>query len=84
MCIQLLSDRIEKAGENLDEALERIRALVEPIVPPKNTLQYQQYFCAVEQGNAEQLKAKGIDDFQLTYALDTLRRTAPNAMARRN
>ena len=33
---------------------------------------------------AEQLKAKGIDDFQLTYALDTLRRTAPNAMARRN
>ncbi|ANY18964.1 Carboxy-terminal processing protease CtpB precursor [Tsuneonella dongtanensis] len=33
---------------------------------------------------AEQLKAKGIDDFQLTYALDTLRRTAPNAIARRN
>ena len=24
---------------------------------PKNTLQYQQYFCAAEQGNAEQLKA---------------------------
>ena len=53
----LLSDRIEKARENLDEALERIRALVEPVAPPKNTLQYQQYFCAAEQGNAEQLKA---------------------------
>ncbi|MCI4674579.1 type I restriction endonuclease subunit R [Candidatus Mycolicibacterium alkanivorans] len=53
----LLSDRIEKARENLDEALERIRALVEPVAPPKNTLQYQQYFCATEQGNAEQLKA---------------------------
>jgi type I restriction enzyme R subunit len=53
----LLSDRIEKARENLDEALERIRALVEPVAPPKNTLQYQQYFCAMEQGNAEQLKA---------------------------
>jgi carboxyl-terminal processing protease len=31
---------------------------------------------------AEQLKAKGIDDFQLNYALETLRRTSPNAIAR--
>ena len=38
----------------------------------------------IEKLSDEQLKAKGIDDFQLTYALDTLRRTAPNAMARRN
>ena len=29
------------------------------------------------------LKAKGIDDFQLNYALETLRRTSPNAVARR-
>lgn len=53
----LLSDRIEKAREDLDQALEKIRALCEPVAPPKNTLQYQQYFCAREQGNAEQLKA---------------------------
>ncbi len=53
----LLSDRVEKAREDLDDALERIRALVEPVAPPKNTRQYQQYFCAVEQGNAQQLKA---------------------------
>jgi type I restriction enzyme R subunit len=53
----LLSDRIEKAREDLDEALERIRAICEPVAPPKNTLQYQQYFCAREPGNAEQLKA---------------------------
>lgn len=53
----LLSDRVEKAREDLDEALEKIRALCEPVEPPKNTLQYQQYFCAREQGNAEQLKA---------------------------
>jgi type I restriction enzyme R subunit len=52
----LLKDRIEKAREDLDEALERIRALVEPVEPPKNTLQYQQYFCAKESGNAAQLK----------------------------
>ncbi|MGN6496932.1 MAG: S41 family peptidase [Tsuneonella sp.] len=33
---------------------------------------------------AQQLKAKGIEDFQLSYALDTLRHTTPNAIARRN
>jgi type I restriction enzyme R subunit len=52
----LLSDRIDKAREDLDEALEMIRALCEPVEPPKNTLQYQKYFCADEYGNAEQLK----------------------------
>lgn len=31
---------------------------------------------------AEELKAKGVEDFQLHYALETLRRTAPSAMAR--
>ncbi len=36
------------------------------------------------QMTAEQLKEKGIEDFQLTYALDTLRRTASSAMAHRN
>ena len=29
-------------------------------------------------------QAKGIDDFQLNYALETLRRTAPGAVARAN
>lgn len=53
----LLSDRIDKARENLDDALERIRALVEPVAPPKSTQQYQHYFCASEAGNAAQLKA---------------------------
>jgi type I restriction enzyme R subunit len=53
----LLTDRIDKAREELDEALERVRALCEPVEPPKNTLQYQKYFCAAEQGNTDQLKA---------------------------
>lgn len=53
----LLSDRIEKAREDLDDALERVRALVEPVAPPKGTLQHQRYFCAEEPGNAEQIKA---------------------------
>lgn len=35
------------------------------------------------QQTAEELKEQGIEDFQLHYALQTLRRTAPNAVARR-
>ena len=68
----LLSDRIEKAREDLDEALEKIRALCEPVEPPKNTLQYQRYFCAAEQGNAEQLKSnepKRVDLYKLVTAV---------------
>src|SRR6478752_6119951 len=37
----LLSNRIDKAREDLDEALEKIRALCEPVQPPQKTLQYQ-------------------------------------------
>jgi type I restriction enzyme, R subunit len=53
----LLSDRVEKAREDLDGALEGIRALCEPVEPPKNTLQYQRFFCALEPGDGGQLKA---------------------------
>jgi type I restriction enzyme R subunit len=53
----LLGNWIEKARADLDEALERVRAICEPVSPPRNTLQYQRYFCAVDQGSAEQLKA---------------------------
>ncbi|OBX19956.1 peptidase S41 [Erythrobacter sp. QSSC1-22B] len=35
------------------------------------------------QKTAEELKDEGIEDFQLHYALETLRRTAPNAVAAR-
>nr|MCH9668524.1 HsdR family type I site-specific deoxyribonuclease [Actinomycetes bacterium] len=74
----LLSDRIEKARENLDEALERIRALVEPVAPPKNTLRYQQYFCALEQGNADQLKANEPKRVELYRAVAAVTRAYAN------
>ena len=53
----LLKNRSEQERKDLDEALERIRALCEPVALPKETLQYQHYFCAAEAGNADQLKA---------------------------
>lgn len=74
----LLSDRIEKAREDLNEALEGIRALCEPVEPPKNTLQYQRYFCAAEPGNAEQLKANEPKRVELYKAVARLSRAYAN------
>lgn len=74
----LLSDRVERARADLDEALERIRALCEPVEPPKNTLQYQRYFCAVEQGSAEQLSANEPKRVELYKAVAGLTRAYAN------
>jgi len=41
----LLSDRLNKGKERLDDALETIRALCEPVVPPKGTKEYITFFC---------------------------------------
>ncbi|MDH6242701.1 type I restriction endonuclease subunit R [Mycobacterium sp. OTB74] len=74
----LLTDRLEGAREDLDEALEVIRALCEPVAPPKDTLQYQQFFCAMEQGNSEQLKANEPKRVELYKAVAALTRTYGN------
>jgi type I restriction enzyme R subunit len=41
----LLKNRLQKGKERLDEALEAIKALVEPVEPPKETMDYIHYFC---------------------------------------
>ena len=74
----LLTDRIDKAREDLDDALERIRALVEPVAPPKGTVQYQQYFCAAEHGNADQLKANEPKRVELYKAVAAVTRSYAN------
>jgi len=52
----LLKDRLSKGREDLDAAREAIKALCEPVEPPKDTPAYLRYFCAQESGNAAQLK----------------------------
>jgi type I restriction enzyme R subunit len=74
----LLLDRIDRAKTDLDDALERIRALCEPVSPPKNTLQYQQYFCATEQGNGQQLKDNEPKRVELYKAVTAVVRTYGN------
>jgi type I restriction enzyme, R subunit len=45
----LLQSRLEKGKERLDDALEAIAILCEPVEPPKGELEYIHYFC----GNTE-------------------------------
>jgi type I restriction enzyme R subunit len=52
----LLKDRVKKGREQLDEAREAVKALCEPVEPPKESAEYIRYFCAAESGNAQQLK----------------------------
>ena len=51
----LLENRLEKAREDLEEAREAIKALCEPVAPPRGELEYFHYFCAKDSGNASQL-----------------------------
>ncbi len=74
----LLANRIEKGRKDLDEALERVRAICEPVAPPKKALQYQQYFCATEQGDAEQLKANERKRVELYKAVAAVTRAYGN------
>ncbi|MDI6804660.1 MAG: HsdR family type I site-specific deoxyribonuclease [Bacteroidota bacterium] len=62
-CDILLQDRMKKGRERLDEALEAIALLCEPVPPPKDTLTSIRYFC----GNTEKQ-----DDLKATE----VRRTA--------
>ena len=53
----LLKDRLDKGKERLEETREAIKALCEPVEPPKDTAAYIRYFCSEESGNIDQLKA---------------------------
>ncbi|NMB47971.1 HsdR family type I site-specific deoxyribonuclease [Candidatus Kuenenbacteria bacterium] len=41
----LLKDRFVEGKKDLDEALEMVRALCEPVAPPKDSASYIRYFC---------------------------------------
>ncbi len=44
----LLKNRLESAKQDLDNALEMVRGLCEPVKYPKNTQDYYAYFCFIE------------------------------------
>jgi type I restriction enzyme R subunit len=41
----LLKDRLQEGKKDLEEALETVRALCEPVAPPKDSAAYIRYFC---------------------------------------
>ena len=68
----LLSDRVAKARERLEETREAIKALCEPVDPPRDTLAYLRYFCAKDTSNKDALKEnepKRVALYKLTTSL---------------
>lgn len=52
----LLKDRLEKGKERLEEAREAIKALCEPVEPPKDSPAHLHYFCTADTADQEALK----------------------------
>ncbi len=68
----LLQDRLAKGRERLENTVEALRALCEPVEPPKDQAAHLHYFSSSEPGNAEQLKANEAQRlalYRLTAAL---------------
>lgn len=53
----LLTNRLSKAKDRLENAREAIKALCEPVDAPKDTLAYLRYFCAKDTADKNALKA---------------------------
>jgi type I restriction enzyme R subunit len=51
----LLSGRLEKGRERFDDALEKVKALCEPVMRPRETKDYLHYFCAEDTTDKEAL-----------------------------
>ena len=54
----LLKDRLEQARLDLDNALEMVRALCEPVKSPRNSQDYIHYFCGESGSNQDELSEK--------------------------
>ena len=53
----LLKDRLEQGRARLEEAREAVKALCEPVEPPRDSAAFLRFFCAADSGDAAQLKA---------------------------
>jgi type I restriction enzyme, R subunit len=51
----LLTDRLTKSKEHLEELRESVKALCEPVAPPKDTINYVHYFCG-KSGDGDELE----------------------------
>jgi type I restriction enzyme, R subunit len=61
----LLENRLEKAREHLEDALETVRALCEMVALPRDSAAYRHYFCCQQPGDGAQLKNNEAKRLQL-------------------
>ena len=52
----LLKDRLATGRERLEETIEAVRALCEPVAPPRDTPAFLHYFCAADTADRDALK----------------------------
>jgi type I restriction enzyme, R subunit len=80
----LLKDRLEKSKEKLEDSREAIKALCEPVKPPKDTLTFIEFFCG-DTENPDDLKnneQKRIALYKLTSKLVRSFSNLANEMAK--
>jgi type I restriction enzyme, R subunit len=54
---QLLTNRLQKGRERLEETREMVKALCEPVALPRDTADYLHYFCAADTTDPEALRS---------------------------
>ncbi|MFZ4674906.1 MAG: type I restriction endonuclease subunit R [Nodosilinea sp.] len=74
----LLSDRIEKGRDRLEDLREQVKALCEPVRLPRYTLDYLHYFCAEDTADKEALAANEPKRVALYQAVAALLRAYAN------
>ena len=74
----LLTNRLDKARERLDETLEQVRAICEPVPPPRDSAAYLHYFCAADTGDKNALKDNEPKRIALYKAVSRLVRAYAN------
>lgn len=75
----LITDRLSSGKERLDEALETVRAICEPVALPRDTRDYLHYFCAQNSMNRdEELKENEPKRVALYKAVASLIRAYAN------
>lgn len=68
----LLKNRVQEAKKHLEELLESLRALCEPVKMPRSTLEYIKYFCFEHDGDVDELeenKPKRLALYKFTASL---------------
>jgi type I restriction enzyme, R subunit len=74
----LLKDRLTKARERLEETREAVKALCEPVEPPRDTMAYLRFFCTTDTENADELADNEPKRVQLYKLVSSLLRAYAN------